>query len=460
MPTYRPRMVAFLTVPVMGTDAERKRQARSEETLQLTVHPSSVAIERNDHNEADALRMTCDWLDAGVDPRLLDDAIVQVHIDNADEFGRWRPTAANVRFIGIVNEVDVKRRLDDAAVVEIEARDYTSLFLDAKPFHPAGVPSYSQSLEEAWRQIVRYTPDPEQPSAEVLADNLVFQGVSPSVRLGDAVAERFRKLANVPTKPDTDAWAVWQQCVGMLGLISYIELDRCIVTTATNYYTERDAPLFVWGRNLTEWGEGRVSRFAGVGVGITSFDPETGTTLEAVFGEPERRKRTRAKTISGSGAARHTANRRYFSVPGVSNQEMLDRIARRVWEEMSRQELEGSCTTDEMRVQTENGAGFDVLSLKAGDSVVVQTDPQQRQILGSLPTHAARVRYLTELKGYNPDTAELIARNIEDLAKLKSKFLTKRVRIEVSPADETFSVAIDYINRIQLTGATEARGGI
>jgi len=458
MPTYRPRMAASLVVPVMGTRAERIEQAASSEAIQLLVNPKRIRISRNDHNHADECEVTLDWTELGVDPRMLDHGVLAAYIENADDSGIWNAGRHNCRFIGIIEHIDRSGDLDSPMQVSLKALDYTKLFLSAKPFGSSGIPDYSQTLQDAWRRVCEQTP-----GAEILADRLVLDigiGETTVTTLGAAVAERFRKLGKVPTHPDTDAWAVWQQCVGMLGLISYIDLDECYVTTATNLYTEGDAPRLVWGRNITSLKESRASQVAGKGIGLTSFDPLTGTTLEAYYppiGDPRiNRKRAKATKVN-EAALRKAEDREYLSFPGVSQQDVLEKIAQRVWEERSRQELEGSARTVEMWTERVNSKKqFDLLDLRAGDSVRIEFDPQDKQILTRLPTRGAQLRFLTQ-RGYSDDTAKLIVANIDEFARLEPTFLTKDVSIELEVDGDggSFGIEINFINRIQVSGDTE-----
>lgn len=467
MRIYRPRVFAALTVPVLGTRQERINQAASSSTIELPLRPHRVRLESNDHNEADRLSITCDWRQTGLDPRLLDDATIQLHIANADESDRWEPSRANCRFVGVMKEITASRRLEAPGVVDIECVDYTDFFLRAKPFGSSGIPRYEQTLREAWRTIVSQTP-----GAAVLGERLVFEGGTQglviegledpveSLALGVAVAERFRKLGQVPTKPETDAWAVWQQCVGMLGLISYIRGDECVVTTATNYYTEGDAPRFIWGQNIEEWTETRVCQVVDTGIGLTSFDPLTGRALEALWppvGDTRvQKKRTSARKIQSEEQARLGEKREYYSLPGVTNLDVLTAIARRIFEERSRQELEGRVVTREMEIERESGAAFDLLALRAGDTVAVQVEPEHQQLLGSLPNDSAQVRMLTD-RGYTEPVAELIVKNVAHFAELGAKFHVKQVATEVEYDSEggRFSLEVSYVNRINVTGDTD-----
>jgi hypothetical protein len=462
---YRPRMMAQLTIPVAGTRAERINQAKSSSSITLPLVPIRARLESNDHNTADRCTVTCDWTAAGVDPRMLEDGVLQLHIGNADEFGYWTPDRSNCRFIGMIKEVSADRRVEEPGTVTLECVDYTDLFLLAKPFGSAGVPRYEQTIDDAWRTIISQTP-----GAEALADALRYEGGAQGLvidgientPIGLAVSERFRKLAKVPVHPDGDAWACWQQCVGALGLISYIRLDECVLTTATNYYTERDAPRLVWGHNIESWTETRLSSIAKTGIALTSFDPITQRTIEAYWpplgDDRVKRKRGQAKKVSGEDELRQRERRDYFSFPGVTNPEALIEIAKRVWEERSRQELEGRVSTAEMTVETESGADFDLLSLGAGATVEVRVLPEHRQLLAALPSDSARVQYLLQ-RGYTEQVANLITKNMANFADLGAKFHTRKVVTELEFNPEgggSFSVEVDYVNRIVVDGSTDA----
>lgn len=453
---FRPRMAATLTVPILGTRAQRINQEASTEAINLVVRPKRIQIESNDHNHADSATLVADWTEVGVDPRMLDNAVVQIFIANADDFGRWTPSRENCRFIGLAKDVSADRDGESAAEVTFDCVDYTNLFLRAKPFGSSGIPRYSQSLDEAWRTIVSQTP-----GAGVLADRLVLQGIESFPSLGKAVSERFAKLSFVPTHPETDAWAVWQQCVGMCGLISYIKGDQCIVTTATNYYSEGDSPVLIWGKNIQRWGETRHSEISRKGVGITSYDPITQTTLDAfwppVGDESVKAKRYTGKKKLSTEQIRAREERDMFPFAGITQLEALIDVAKRVYEERSRQELEGHVSTGEMDIETESASNFDLLNLAAGDSVKVMVDPKERQLLANLPTEGAQLRYLTT-RGYSEDAAKLIVANMQDFGELESKFLTKSVTTEIQVDDEdgTFAVSFDYINRIEIDGSATA----
>lgn len=452
---FRPVVAVQLTVPIIGSAAQRKGLERSERVITFEARPKRVRIERNDHNHADTCSLTLDWTTAGVDSRLLDDCTVEVHMANADANGYWQPSEETVRFCGIAKEIDSERSEDEAGEVTLNCLDYTDLFLSAKPFGSSGVPKLSQTIQEAWQTVVSQTP-----GAEIFANRLVLQDVDPNTVLGKGVSERFQKLAYVQTKPETDAWTVWMTAIGMLGLISYIDKDQCVVTTATNYYTERDAPKMVWGHNILRWHENRASAQAKKGVWLTSFDPETRKTIEAAWppigDESVKRKRATAKKKLSTDQIRQREDRDYFSYFGVTSVDMLTEIAQRVYEERSRQELEGEIATPIMVVETERAKVFDLLDLRAGENVRVEIEPHQKQLLGAMATDAERLDYLAQ-RGYSEGAAQLIVANVRNLADLDARFLTKSVAIDFETDEEggNFEIEISYVNRIQIDGSAQ-----
>lgn len=466
MPIYRPRMACRMHVPVTSALRADAADGRTH-TVALHVRVRSASLEYNDHNHADTLTITAEWKDTGVDPRFLKNGTCEFWLGEADDDGGFTPSERNLRFIGVVNRVRRAARGESGLSVEIEFHDYTALFLQQKPFSSAGIPTYTDTIDDAWKQICDHTgpigPDGKiQSSVEVLRDRLEFRGQLfgqdiGKLILGKAVSARFAKLAKVAVKPQSDAWAVWSQCVGSLGLITFIDRDKCIVTTSTEHYTSKTAPKLIWGMNISELEESTSSVFSDKGVAITSFDPLTGTTIEAFYPPPgdERvnRKRIRAAKKHAPPPAPPSNSDRYdfFEYNGVTNPDVLAEIARRAWDERSRQELEGTLKTAEMRVEDSSGEELELLNLRAGDAIKVEIDPTDSGALSSIESESARAEYLTD-RGYSEDVAQLIARSAPALASLEKTYHAKRVQVafEVDSDGGRFEVSVAYHNRIKV----------
>lgn len=467
MTVYRPRMAARLHVPITSATRAGAIQGRTD-TVTLPIRVRSATIEYNDHNHADTLQLTAEWKDAGIDPRYLRSATCEFWLGEADDDGTFTPSEKNFRFVGILNRAKRIARSDSGFSVDLEFHDYTALFLQQKPFTSRGVPSYSDTLQDAWRKICDYTGPLTDDgtkvlsSVEVLRDRLEFRGTLSNregiadLVLGRAVSARFAKLATVPVKPGSDAWAVWLQCVGSLGLISYIDRDRCIVTTSTEYYTASTAPKLVWGMNVSELEESTNAAFSDKGVAITSFDPLSGTTIEAFYPPPQderiNRKRIRASKRGSPPPAPDNSERYdFFEYNGVTDPAILDEIARRAWDERSRQELEGTLKTAEMRASDVSGAEVDLLDIRAGDAIKVEIDPTDSSALTSLGSRDVRAKYLVE-RGYSQGVADLMARNAESLDALEKIYHATRVAVDFDVDEDggKFEVSVSYHNRIKV----------
>jgi hypothetical protein len=461
MQTYRPRCAAVLRVPVMGASAERSAQTKSTDLVEFPIRVRRAWWELNDHQHADQLKLTAEWKDVGIDPRLLSSAVVQFYLGTADDEGEWRPSAENLRFVGILQRAQRSAKQGEGFTVDLEFHDYTALFLRTK-LPQDGIPDYSQTLDEAWRRICEHcgfyaVDDPKKIVSSVSALRGRLRPIGSLAQswpplLKRAVAPRFARLAaKVPAKPDSDAWAVWQQCCGMCGLISFIRKDECLVTLAQDYYTEKDPPRLVWAENVVALTETRNADLAGKGAAVTSFDPLTMTTLEAFYpprADPKVTTKHAVASDKGVPAERYD----FFAYTGVTDQGQLDALARRIWEERSRQELEGSLTTVEMVTETMSKRAFDLLTLGSGDAIRVDFRANERGALLDIPSLDGRIAYLVA-RGYSGGVAELMAKNTQALASLKSEFCVRRVTVDLQTgSDGSFELQIAYCNRIDVNG--------
>jgi len=457
MANYRPRMRATLSVPYLSTNAQRAKQERSDELITIELPLIEAHIERNNFQHADSAHVVVDWRDTTLDTRSLDDGVISIYMWDEDDVGQRRLTPDDVVFIGHIRNPERELEFGEHGTLRLECLDYTSLFINAKPFGSTGIPDYSQTLGEAWKRICS-----QVPGAGPLVDNLVFAEDAKALRdtkLGVAVTERFAKLAKVPTRPDTDAWAVWLQCVGMMGAVTWIEQDVCMVASATDFFTSVDQPVFNWGGNLTHLSESRTSAAIKGGVGLASFDAISGKVIE-VFYPPIGDGRAQLKLTKAADRKKASGNvslsderdkRHMFTFWGVTDPAALARIAKTVWEQMSRQELVGKLRTPHMRVKTVRGRDFNVCKLRSGDAIRVRFDKGQRQYLTGLPNEAARMFYLAE-RGYSPDVARFLAKNAEQFAALGDLFYVDSVRLDLSLDSDgvaTFDAEVSFMNSIE-----------
>jgi hypothetical protein len=225
---------------------------------------------------------------------------------------------------------------------------------------------------------------------------------------------------------------------------------------------------FVWGRNILNLSERRNLSQAPRGVGVASFDPMTGTTIE-VFYDPNAGKRKPAKAPSARKRARGHAttadksplaelkSEDIIQYAGVTDPVVLERIARRIYAERARQALQGSLTTVEMRAETTMGVEKDLLALRSGDTIEIRLlDTEDESTVKQFPTRESRVEYLME-KGYSPQVAQIIAANVERLGSKSTLYYVRSVTTELDVTAEggSFQITVEFCNKIDIGDAVE-----
>lgn len=507
MSIYRPRAAAVLYVPNVGTASERVQQENetnadlrdltdpthqvasrnpqdtTNDVTRLQVKIHHVRLVSNSHNEADECEFTGSYDDMGTDPRFLNSVECYVYLGDGDAKGFFTPSSDNLRFVGIGTVVT--RTLNDSVgkQIHIRALDYTTLFLNAKQYPPSGIPKLSMTLGDAWNLVCDstgyYDLDREQVVSTVqrlktngkndATDRLQFIGDAANLRdqtLGSAVSSRIAKLGNLQViPPNADAWAVWQTAVGSLGLISFIRGDRCIVTTATDYYTADDPPRFIWGKNIRTLEETRdVQAMSKKNIHIQSLNPLTMKTIEAFWPPLSLVKQSKKVGASSNGSPISVKAQDYetFDCPmPITDQAALTAFAERVWLERGRQELAGQLETGEMFTDTLNEKSFDLLKLQSGDRIRVEIDRDALTIIQRLSDIGQRIAAL-KLRGYSDDMAAFLAKNLDSITKVTPEFQVHSVEttLETASPPGSYTVVVHYLNRIDVSGSAQPGTGI
>lgn len=466
------------------------RDESSQEPIKFPVRVQTCKLTINDHLKADELSCTVDVHDAGIDPRMISNGVGALYIADADSFGEWVQDNASLRFIGRINKVRRHGGEGKPGAVELHFVDYTSFLTNARPYASKGIPYFNQTIAEAWKQIIVGFENPAWGDNPIknLEDALEFRGLSaPGPRLSDAAVKRYARTGGqVHVDLKGSAWEVWSQCCGMVGLITFFDRDKVVVTTALDLYTATRTPKFLWGKNILTYNEERNNDFERKGVGITSFDPISGRTIEAVYppvGDkrikgiqttPKVAKKKPAASGHGGGHAKtkqppgeaelaSREHRDYFQFSGITDPDALQVLAKRVWEERSRQEMQIQITTSEMSVDASDGDVVDLLNLHSGDTVQIKIDEADfagSAILDSLPSEGDRADYFIA-RGYSEGVARLLARNLEELVNTRREYYIKSVEIQVASSEDggSFQVDLSCCNKIEISGSTQSTGG-
>ena len=483
--SYAPRMSARLNLVDLGVSQARQIQANNTDSYQLDLQPLKALWESNSFREADSLELTVSFDEAGVDPRYLRSAEVVFWMDaGGDAFER---TSDNLRFIGIVR--DVSREFSETSkVVVIKAVDYTTLFIEAHNLPMSYMPSFSDTLRQAYKKVCLGTglasTDPADPTSDKLVIlstvcdpdtnepiiQLVAQGeVNLDLPMVATVDPRIAASPMIVRQSGMDPWATWTEICGQLGLITYIRGSVCIVTAATEYYTADDPPLFVYGQNVLTLTERRdYGQLTGKNLCVRSYDGMTGTMLESFY---PRKNTPLATTVRKKKFILPSAKKKSQGVVGehyemidlqipVTNQAMLDEISENLWHERVRAEMSGTLTTREMFIDTTltgqvspGSEAFELLKLQAGDNITIQIEADALDNIQSLDGEAPKVAALLA-RGYTEQMAGYIIANLSSLTTQPAQFLVHSVATEfdASGSSDSYNVTIEFLNTLDVTG--------
>ncbi len=452
---YHPRCAIRLEVPKVGSVTER-----------VIISPSVLAAKwtLNNHLVADELTITMGWEESGCDPRFLKNATCEFFMwdDLRQEWDDGLSTKY-LRFTGICTKAG--RKLGESmSEVTLTFNDYTTLFLNMKPFPTGGMPEYNETLKQIWEKICDHTgaKDPSDDkkiisSVAILRNRLNTERLFAEQKehtLGLLVDKRFHAIAKPSPHQGANAWEVWQWVVGSLGLVSYIQGDECIVMTTTEHYKVSEAPRMIYGENILEFEENGDTHISGKGIMLKSFNQLTGRTIEAVYPKPGddrlKLKQAVAKRALKNGTDISindvSADYEEFNYFGIQDQEALDIRAKEAYEEFSRQQMDGTLKTSEMAIEGADGEPFDVLSLKANDSIIIAIDPDIRTNSKN-PEEA--YHYLVDVMGYNDGLARIVSQNFDSEELQSPQFHV--TTMDVDYQDGTCTIEIKYHNLVNIT---------
>lgn len=480
----------------------------SDRNVVFQVLPEMVKVRRNGIKDADTAKITIDFRDVPVDPRVVRACLVSVAMGTveADEWeagqqGKRREDGtlrslvdrepgqelkfnSSTVFVGFVDEW-LANFSEDGDTIRLECRDVGALLRD-EPL-PAGVGiDLTLPIDQGVRELinrfpssrgldVRYgTPtDPDDPlntfapeTAPVPADTL-----SPVQKSRKGRAARGKKRGKKQK--------VWDHVLDVcqrLGLVPMLRgFTLFLMQPRVLFASFAGARKMVLGRNI------QTLTFARKLGGVTSDtievrcpDPRIGRTRWARYpvldGEPSsgilgktgspQPVVSRASRVSPNGTADERIQ--VYTVRGVNDLARLEEVARSTFEEIGRQEIEGSLSTEDIE-SFETRVQGDLLLLQPGEPVTIQVAPvgdedspvpagNLQRLQGQ--SVALRAAYLESL-GIAPQTAQKLA-VAQEQVELVSTFRAGHVNLEWDQ-DDGVHLDFDFHNFVIAREAPEAR---
>lgn len=460
------------------------------------IVPKSVQIERNGIRTADQCTITLAHADAPFDSRLIRAAAVEVTIGvvSASDFERGMlgetydgmPTSVvprsrtligpgsraawTTRFVGWVDDWKITYDGTDGDTIELVCRDLSALFFDVPLATGSGIDLSLPITQGVQAFIASYNElrgipvlygrpgdlDPGTPP-------IPLEAVPPASRA------RRGRVARQQRSGD-QRQSVWDHIVetcarvGLVPIVFDYELHICEPRT---FFVGRDVPRrMVYGRNLSHLEFSR--KIGGVKVPtieVRCYDPMLGRTRWArwpaspgegvgIFGE--RNPPTTPNRANEPGVSGHAASERIqtYLVRGVTDPVLLQRVARNLFEQIGRQEIEGNFETFDVTSYTEEQfPDPDVLSLDSGDAVelLVSGGPRVPDAQGMTAatiealSRESRAQYLRSI-GWSQRVAQRFA-ELQDATANQTVFRTQNVRLNWDN-DQGFKATVDFINFI------------
>lgn len=479
----------------------------------FNVLPLECSIERNPLKDADTARIKLDFRDVPIDPRIVRACFVAISVGvvSADDYaagmagqtrddgslrslvlheaGEEMRLESATRFTGFVDRWEVTYG-DNGDTLELTCRDVSAVLRDQHLYNGTGkaqTVDYSLPIEEAVQnlvdsfvatrgiQVLHGTPtDPANP-LHVLPP----PSKAPPIRLLPKTAKKRKGKQSkaAPKEPNQTLWDHITDCVLRLGLVPVLRSFTLYLLEPRVVFADLEsARKMVWGRNIKELQFAR--RLGGQKcetIEVRSPDSSIGRTRWARFpvlkGEPKsgilgkagspQPVTTRASHVSANGTADERI--RVMSIPNIADLKTLELVAEQTFNEIGRQEIEGTLETNEIdsfESQEEGdllrllpGEALQVLIApvtETGDTLGTELAPQTVRGSSNLQllhdqSVARRASYLESL-GIARATAERLA-EAQEKVRLISTFRVQSVQLDWS-AEDGVGLAVRFSNFI------------
>jgi hypothetical protein len=449
-----------MTLRVLWEDFGNKNDAKLQEVYSLPILAKRMTVNINDYTQADTFSCEIDYKQFPFDPRAIRACGVTISMQDMGKLffdGKSplaiKPNAQNTIFIGFADEESIS--FDDSSrTVKMEGRDMTGLLID-RPWLETP-PDLSRPLDVILAQILSGLKETQELKLDVRV-----KGDLPTL---GKYANSFSETAQTKSGRKSESyWDVIQDLVVRAGLIAYIEVDKLVISKPRVLYDEKKAVQFVYGRNLKNLEYRRkLGRRKNFNVHVLSLNPESRTepVLNAYI--PKEATDEWAKEIGlkaeeikipkidsqGNKSEDQPAPYITFRIPNITSKDHLIQVGQELYEELGRQQLEGSFTTRDMHSTDGEGGCVDLLRLRNGTPVQVTIDQGDLKGVQRLKSPEQKTAFLIE-RCYDPRVARALAETLSNPL-LSAPFYTKAVEFSLN-AEQGFEIKVEFINFIKVS---------
>jgi hypothetical protein len=431
----------------------------------IPVSCRNLKVERNDYTEADTFTATIDYKSFPFDPRCIRACGITVCVENRkkvfnqdNSLSIIEPSADNIIFLGFSDEGSIEFD-DDTRTVQLEGRDYTSLFIDQKRVNTDPIP-----LSKPVDQLIQDLINEQEATKNISVVNRTGSDLPTLAQL----APDFNPVTSVKNQKRKETyWDIMQDILSRLGLVGFIELDKFIITKPQNIYEKKEIKQFIYGGNIKTLSfKRKLGRAKNYNVKVRSFNAIDKRIEEALIPE----EATDPTFVANFGNTRITtpqldkdgkkidppkdADFYTFSVKDIGSKEQLIKIGESIYEELSRQQIEGKFQTFEMEIPEELDTGTSPIKfskIRCGTAIRVYLSQDELGEISSDSPSSQKKAFLMR-RGYPKELAEAFS---ESLNRINTAFYTKSVTFTLDQEDG-FSMDIEFINFIDLDSAMVA----
>lgn len=462
-------------------------------SIVVTVPVLKCEVERASFRTGDKASFTINYFDAPFDPRLIRAAGIEVLIGivspeehDAGMHGLTRDDGTRystvedapglqsaTRFVGFVEKWNLSLS-DGGATIEGSATDLMAIMRDTQ-LPPDVEIDHELPIDEGVTQLLQIFP--------ALRGIVVAYGrpgqpgqIPPTPESAAARRKKVVKKGKKRVRRNAENTTIWDHitdvCIGsgVVPVISGVGLR--IEPARTLFGLRPQVPKMVWGQNLTELNfERQLGGFKNPTVEIRCYSPDDRCTYAARYPDPTGfgvailgvrpfppvPKRANLATPSGKNPDQTV---HVMTISGIGPDHLED-VARGIYEETARQEIEGSFQTDDPSTFGVPFEAADLLDLKAGDPIAIEIDQRGQGEIADVVTALQgmtvqeRVAHL-EARGFRRRVAIAYA-VLVDQANLQTIFRVTGTRIGFDHEDG-LSLDVDFQNYITLRdGPTDER---
>lgn len=425
------------------------------------IAPSSVAVSRNPHHQADTCEAEVNLSALTFGHRTVNNVFLTAFMGVVNTIDAPIKTSdrTNLQFCGYV-DVMKDRRSKDGPVITLKARDLSSILRDATKLvakrDQKGViidptPRYSDTVRSAILRIFQWVGISED--ILEISDPMDLG----SIELSQAVSSRERS-AYLPIKRDASAWDAIEHVAALASVIVSVELGQLVLRPPSdllgqvNGQPQPNAYEFVFGfdgANTLEVEREKKFIRNRKGVKVVGFDPKSRRSFSAVYPPDNqlppkhmpRPRHTQHKTKPHTTTEPAPPDRDIytFGLEGLSSVDQAQKIAERIYIERAHQELEGSIVTRNWTP--------DLFKLRNGNRIGLTVSQRLEHELRNFNDAARKVQFLRDHLAIGEAEAQVLLKNTSKEERQMPVYLRS---MKHQWSTRTYSTHVDVINLMVL----------